>query len=491
MQLRAGHLHVALRCAAPVPLQVEFDCAPGELVALVGPSGSGKTTLLRAVAGLYQPRGLQGTVQLRTASGVHSWFDSTQRIALPPQARRVGLVFQQYALFPHLSAIDNIAACADNTWTTEQKRSQSITLLARMGLAHVAQRLPHQLSGGQQQRVALARALVRLLPLENVDADSLLGIADDAARHNAALNLGRQHATATAHTRSGSTNTHANAHASAPHALQRPADHRPTPPGVLLLDEPFSAVDAPMRQTLYRELAQLHASVALPIVLVTHDLAEARRLADKVVIIDGGTTLQSGPPERVLSSPRNARVAQLVGIHNHFAGQFVRSATPGGHATVHWGSCALQAIDKDRIADHSAVTWVLAGDSVQVLAADVAAHASNRTDKLDAARNDLQHSNPPHNDLQRAPQGGNEAPAHQPASLLAEGDNLLPCQLTQMLPLGEICVCQLAVHGAPTTDAVQLNLSTALLRSLGAQPGSQLLLHVPAQALHIMPLRSA
>jgi molybdate transport system ATP-binding protein len=406
--LRAGHLHVALRCAAPVPLQVEFDCAPGELVALVGPSGSGKTTLLRAVAGLYQPRVLQGTVQLHAASGVHTWFDSTQRIALPPQARRVGLVFQQYALFPHLSAIDNIAVCADNTWTTQQKRSQSITLLASMGLAHVAQRLPHQLSGGQQQRVALARALVRLLPLDNAGVRS---------------------------------NTDAN------HALPRQPTNSPTPPGVLLLDEPFSAVDAPMRQTLYRELAQLHASVALPIVLVTHDLAEARRLADKVVIIDGGTTLQSGPPERVLSSPRNARVAQLVGIHNHFAGQFVRSATPGGHATVHWGGCALQAIDKDRIADHSAVTWVLAGDSVQVLAAQT--HPS------------------------------------------AEGDNLLPCQLTQMLPLGEICVCQLAVHGAPATDAVQLNLSTALLRSLGAQPGSQLLLHVPAQALHIMPLRSA
>jgi molybdate transport system ATP-binding protein len=413
-----GHLHVQLHCTAPVPLQAEFSCAPGELVALVGPSGSGKTTLLRAIAGLFNSPSLQGSVKLQP-TGDHAaesnvWFDSTQHVNLPSQQRRVGLVFQQYALFPHLSARDNIAVCADNTWTWTEKYVQSIALLHRMGMADLAQRLPHQLSGGQQQRVALARALVRLLPLH----------------HNANV--------------TGAANPSANTSAMAV-------------PGVLLLDEPFSAVDAPMRQVLYRELAQLHASLQLPIVLVTHDLAEARRLADRVVIVDAGTTLQSGPPERVLRSPRNARVAQLVGIHNHFAGVFgdalvqVKDApySQQTYAQLQWGTHRLQVGDKGKIETGTAVTWVLAGDAVQILQTQPAA-----------------------------------APG---AADLA--DNYLPCQLTEMLPLGEICVCKLTVPGAPADDVVTLNLSTAVLRGFGAGVGSTLVLHVPHQAVHIMPVR--
>jgi molybdate transport system ATP-binding protein len=415
------HLHVALRCTAPVPLQAEFDCAPGELVALVGPSGSGKTTLLRAIAGLYISPYLHGTIALRAANDALGddkaddrdggtgndsvWFDSQRGINLTPQARRAGLVFQQYALFPHLSALDNIAVCADNTASAAQKHSQALALLDRMGLADLAQRLPHQLSGGQQQRVALARALVRLLPLEGQFAQ----------------------------------------------------------PGVLLLDEPFSAVDAPMRQVLYRALAQLHATLQLPIVLVTHDLAEARRLADRVVIVDAGTTLQSGPPERVLRSPRNARVAQLVGIHNHFAGRFYRASTPSnveggvasGMGSLRWGRINLHVTDKSKIDDGTDVTWVLAGDSVNLLAA-------------------------PNTEVAQA---SPDSTAHD--------DNFLPCTLVEMLPLGEICVCKLQAHGAPQADVIALNLSTAVLRGLGAQVGCQLLLHMPPEALHIMPVRGS
>jgi molybdate transport system ATP-binding protein len=410
-------LQVSIKCSAPVPLQAEFDCAPGELVALVGPSGSGKTTLLRAMAGLFNAPSLQGSITLQRTDGLAAqqtvWFDSAQRINLPPQQRRVGLVFQQYALFPHLSARDNIAVCADSAWTWAEKCVQSAALLHRMGMADLAQRLPHQLSGGQQQRVALARALVRLLP---------------------------QHHSASAATAAPpSTNTTAM-----------------TSPGVLLLDEPFSAVDAPMRQVLYRQLAQLHASLQLPIVLVTHDLGEARRLADRVVIVDAGTTLQSGPPERVLRSPRNARVAQLVGIHNHFAGVFgkvpaLAKNAPGSqrdYGQLHWGTHALRVGDKGKIGEGTAVTWVLAGDAVQILQSQPAAAAG---------------SDP--------------------------GDNYLPCELTEMLPLGEMCVCKLTVPGVPADDAVTLNLSTAGLRGLGASVGTQLVLHIPPDAVHIMPVR--
>lgn len=406
------HLHVSLQCTAPVPLQAEFDCGPGELVALVGPSGGGKTTLLRAIAGLYQSPSLRGAVRLGGGQADAVWFDSVHHIALPPQARRVGLVFQQYALFPHLNALENVATCASVHWPDSQKLAQSLALLERMGLADLAHRQPHQLSGGQQQRVALARALVRIVPLPG-----------EAAQ-----------------------------------------------PGVLLLDEPFSAVDAPMRQVLYRELAQLHASLQLPIILVTHDLAEARRLADKVVIVDAGTTLQSGPPERVLRSPRNARVAALVGIHNHFAGQFSCAPAPSvyvpdsavGMGQLRWGSQVLHVQDKGKIADGTAVTWVIAGDLVQVWGAAG------------------QHQGTPARDALAMPQM-DTPPKGQ--------DNLLSCKVIEMLPLGEISVCKLAVQGAPDGDRVTLNLSTALLRGLQASVGSELLLHLPPQALHIMPLR--
>ncbi len=372
-------------------LAAAFDCAGGELLALVGPSGSGKTSVLRAIAGLLNTPGLRGHIQVGEQPQ-DVWFDSSQRIRQPPQQRRVGLVFQHYALFPHLSALENIALAAGNTWASEQFDA----LFARMGLSGLQHRRPAQLSGGQQQRVALARALARQ-------------------------------------------------------------------PQVLLLDEPFSAVDAPTRQTLYRELASLRRSVAIPMVLVTHDLDEARRLADRVVILDAGKSLQIGPPDKVFASPRNARVAELVGIQNHFKGQFFThtEADPPGFGRLVWhgpGAASrftLSVTDKGRIDNGAEVSWVVAGELLDISVG-------------------TPQSEPP------TPDSPRQTPSGAP--------NTLACCLQEVLALGEISLCTLVPNALPD-QRLTLNLSTALLRQLALKPGSNLHLRVPTEAVHIMPLR--
>lgn len=381
------NLTVRLQNHAPMPLAAEFDCAAGELIALVGPSGSGKTSLLRAVAGLLRAPQLAGTVQV----GDEVWFDSARGIRLTPQQRRVGLVFQHYALFPHLTALENVAVACPGHLDIQQDDTLR-ELFERLGLAGLEQRRPAQLSGGQQQRVALARALRR---------------------------------------------------------LTRPEGEGPRRHGVLLLDEPFSAVDAPTRQTLYRELAALRQQVSTPMVLVTHDLAEARRLADRVVIVDAGVTLQSGPPDKVFSSPRNARVADLVGIQNHFRGRFRRQAGDAGVLCWEGAGAAtldLKVVDKHRLDDGVAVTWVLAGEHVDVLPAD-------------------------------APEADGEP------------QNRVVCELTEMLALGETSLCTLRPLEL-AGERLTLNLSTAQLRRLQARVGMKLLVQIPWQGIHIMPQRT-
>jgi molybdate transport system ATP-binding protein len=358
-------LQVALQNTTPMRLDASFDCAPGELVALVGPSGSGKTSLLRAIAGLLKTKTLRGRVNV----GHEVWFDSEQSLNLPPQQRHAGFVFQHYALFPHLSALENVVLAAGPA----PQRDQFGALFERLGLAGLERRRPAQLSGGQQQRVALARALARQ-------------------------------------------------------------------PKVLLLDEPFSAVDAPARQALYRELAALRQTLSTPMVLVTHDLGEARRLADRVVILDGGRSLQTGTPAHVFASPRNARVAQLVGIQNHFRGRFHK--TEPGCGRLEWGDAArgvsLRVLDKNRIPDGATVTWVIAGERIDLLE-------------------------------DGAPEG-----------------NTLRCKIVEQLALGETSLCTLQPEQLPA-ECVTLSLSTGQLRSLEARAGGWLRLRIAPDAIHIMP----
>jgi molybdate transport system ATP-binding protein len=386
-------LQVQLQSVTPIRLDAEFDCGAGELVALVGPSGSGKTSMLRAIAGLWTPADVRG--HIRVAG--QDWLNTATGVQLSPQQRRAGLVFQHYALFPHMTAHANVALAAGPGWTAADVQN----LLSRLGLAALSHRRPVQLSGGQQQRVALARALVRVMPTPQSASD----VPD------------------------------------IPNPL----------PGVLLLDEPFSAVDAPTRQTLYRELAALRQKVSVPMVLVTHDLAEARRLADRVVIVDAGHTLQTGEPSRVFASPRNARVAALVGIQNHFAGRFFKDQP--GWARLRWTESGasqeaidLTVVDKNKIDDDTPVTWVLNGEQVDVLA--------------------------------------DGSTTNQPET----GATLLRCRLVEVLALGEISLCTLTPE-ALTSQTITLNLTTRLLGRLDVKAGGWVQLLIAPGALHIMPVR--
>ncbi|PUE35151.1 ABC transporter ATP-binding protein [Limnohabitans sp. Jir72] len=381
-------LQVQLQSNSPIRLEAEFDCGAGELVALVGPSGSGKTSMLRAIAGLWTPPDMQGHIRV----AAQDWLNTAAGVQLTPQQRRAGLVFQHYALFPHMTALANVALAAGPGWSEADVQA----LLSRLGLATLAERRPAHLSGGQQQRVALARALVRVMPEPQAPVSQALA-------------------------------------------------------GVLLLDEPFSAVDAPTRQTLYRELAALRQKVTVPMVLVTHDLAEARRLADRVVIVDAGQTLQIGAPARVFASPRNARVAELVGIQNHFAGRFFKDSQ--GWGRLCWtgsdpldAKIALKVVDKNKIDDDTPVTWVLNGEQVDVMADGAVLEVV----EAEATR--------------------------------------LRCRLAEVLLLGEISLCTLVPEDLPD-QCITLNLTTRVLDRLQAAAGAWVQLLIAPGALHIMPVR--
>jgi molybdate transport system ATP-binding protein len=282
----------------PMPLAGAFRCHPGELLAVVGPSGAGKSSMMRVLAGLMRPeRG-------RVCVGGEVWCDTARGVFVPARHRHVGLVFQNYALMPHMSALDNVCLSLLHL-PRHARRQEACRWLEHMHLTPDEQgRRPVALSGGQQQRVAVARALARQ-------------------------------------------------------------------PRLLLLDEPFSAVDQMSRRSLYSLLADLRRELAIPIVLVTHDLAEARLLADQLVVLDAGRILQHGTPDTVHFAPRNARVAELVGVQNHFSGRWLGPAAAPGWGLLRWdvaggGDAApiLTVRDKGRIPAGQPVTWVIPNDGI-------------------------------------------------------------------------------------------------------------------------------
>ena len=237
-------LSVRLKQRGPIPLDVEFSCGPGDVLAVFGPSGSGKTTILRAIAGLYRP------AHAVVRSGDDVWTDTNAAEFRPPHRRAVGFVFQEYALFPHLTAAGNVAAALGHRRRSERP-ARAKELLSLVHLTTHFDRRPHELSGGERQRVALARALAR-------------------------------------------------------------------EPDVLLLDEPFAAVDRSVRRRLQDEVDALRRGLEIPLVLVTHDVDDVVRLATDVLLLEGGTGVACDRLEVVMSRPDLPWLRDAVGLGSVF-----------------------------------------------------------------------------------------------------------------------------------------------------------------------------
>lgn len=278
-------LSIRLRQTTPMPLDLSLQCQPGEVHALVGPSGSGKSTVLRSIAGTYHPD--FGQVQVNGTA----WLDTDAGRALACHERRVGMVFQNYALFPHLSAAANIATALGH-YPRHARAARIRELLGLMHLEGLGERRPSALSGGEQQRVAVARALAR-------------------------------------------------------------------DPDVLLLDEPFSAVDRPTRQFLYREIAALRERLSMPVVLVTHDLDEALLLADRLTVLRTGRGLQTGSPQQVTTQPSSRAVAELLGIRNIFSGRVLRHDATARYTLLESHGRIWHARLQADHAPGTAVHWVI------------------------------------------------------------------------------------------------------------------------------------
>jgi molybdate transport system ATP-binding protein len=207
-------------------LDVELACPPG-ITCVMGPSGSGKSTILSVLAGLMKP------TAGRVALGGECWLDTTKGIDVPVHHRRLAIVFQSLALFPHMNALHNVEYGMQHV-AKDERRAAAQKLLDRLGVGHLAKRRPRTFSGGEAQRVALARALARQ-------------------------------------------------------------------PKLILLDEPFSALDRDLRAQLTALVRELVAEVKIPLVHVTHSVAEARQLADQVVRMEKGKVVARGSANDVLA----------------------------------------------------------------------------------------------------------------------------------------------------------------------------------------------
>ncbi len=368
MPASAEGLRARLGQRRPIPLATTLECAGGELHALVGPSGSGKSTILRTLAGIYTPQDGEITV------GGETWLDTARGIRVVASRRSVGFVFQHYALFPHLTALQNVVQGMGHVPAGE-RRARARRLLERTNLAGLEDRRPARLSGGQQQRVAVARALAR-------------------------------------------------------------------DPKVLLLDEPFSAVDQVTREKLHEELATLRRELAIPIVLVTHALDEAMALADRMTILHRGTTLQHGTPAQLLHQPTTPLVARLVGIKNIFDAEVVGHDGARGRTLIRWSGQLLEARLAPQFAVGSRVAWSIPSSRILL----------HRRDR---------------------PVPGDD-------------ENPVRGTVARCLRLGEATAIALSVVARERSD-VCFSVPTHVAQRNGVEPGAAASVSLLAEGIHLMP----
>ena len=227
---------------------VTFHVAEGELFTLLGPSGCGKSTTLMSIAGFQTPE------EGRIAVDSETFFDAARRVSIAAERRSLGMVFQSYAVWPHMTVFENLAfPLKVRKMKRNAVRPRVLEVLELVEMSPYVDRYPHQLSGGQQQRVALARALVYS-------------------------------------------------------------------PSVLLLDEPFSNLDAKLRERARTWVKELQQNLGLTTVFVTHDQDEALSMSDRVAVMSAGEVQQIGTPEEIYRKPSNRFVAEFVGRVNLLSG---------------------------------------------------------------------------------------------------------------------------------------------------------------------------
>ena len=229
----------------------DFDLTvkDGEFVSLLGPSGCGKTTSLRMIAGFE--RATEGEIYI----GDHCVSSHIKNTFVPPEKRDIGMVFQSYAVWPHMTVTENVAYPLKIQKVPKEERAARVAeMLKLVHLDEYGSRYPHQLSGGQQQRVALARALVMR-------------------------------------------------------------------PGLLLLDEPLSNLDAKLRESMRFEISSIQKELGITVIYVTHDQSEAMTMSDRVVVMSRGVIQQIGTPYEIYRNPANKMVADFIGLVNFVEGE--------------------------------------------------------------------------------------------------------------------------------------------------------------------------
>lgn len=235
----------------PAVRNVSFELEDGEILALVGPSGCGKTTTLRLIAGLDRPD--SGIVQL------NGRILTSETEFVPPERRGIGMVFQDHALFPHLTVAENIAFGLHKKLNRREVRSVVTEMLCLVGLETLARRYPHELSGGERQRAALVRALA-------------------------------------------------------------------PKPALLLLDEPYSSLDADLRSEVREQVKRILKGIRAAVIFVTHDQEEALYMGDRLAVFQRGHLEQIGRPEQIFHSSATRFVAEFMGDSDFLRGE----ARPGG-----------------------------------------------------------------------------------------------------------------------------------------------------------------